>query len=155
MKVDAKLLGINVALERFKALQKDLGGLFLQKIAKEAAQPILDRTRILAPKDTGQLAANMVIKRTRRRINYGEVAVTNNKKAAHAILQEFGVSQHAITSTGKNGVTRTVKHPGHKPQPFMRPAFKQKLAEVQLVAYRAFRKLIFNRIRNSRIASFK
>ena len=81
------------------------------------------RVRQLAPRDTGLLAdRGLQLKVTSRKPHYGETSVTNTRKGAHAILQEFGVDPHMV---------RGRFHPGHPPQPFMRPAFDENVADAQ------------------------
>lgn len=75
--------------------------------------------------------------------------------ARHALPQEFGATPHVITgnpnlsfwweSAGKHfvpssvyynmpGAVTTVNHPGHGPQPYLRPAYVQVAAQIMQVA---------------------
>jgi HK97 gp10 family phage protein len=48
------------------------------------------------------------------------------KKVHHGHLVEFGTKPHKIRIKTKAGRYRTIKHPGARKQPFMRPAFDNK-----------------------------
>lgn len=96
----------------------------LASATKIAAEPVLARAIELAPVDTGTLKREGLQIKVKRRSRggriYAEANVTNTRKGAHAILQEFGVAPHRV---------RGSQHPGHKAKPFMRRAFVNKRDE--------------------------
>lgn len=110
------IVGAAELKRKFAQMERKLQTATLVRAAKAGAAIILKRAKELAPRDTGALARALVTRTTRRRKTYGETSVTNTKAGAHAVLQEYGVQPHPI---GKG------THPGHKPQPFMRPAFDE------------------------------
>lgn len=113
--INVSLVGGDELERRIKLLDSKMVGRVLADACLEAAQPILDTARELAPQDTGTLKRKgLQLKISRRAGRYGEAVVTNTRAGAHAILQEFGVKAHRL---GKRGM-----HPGHRAQPFMRRA---------------------------------
>ena len=134
-----QIVGTAQLKAKFAKLAKSVQGQVLVNATKPGARLVLDRAKELAPRDTGQLAERgLQIRVTRRRKTYGETSVTNTKAGAHAVLQEYGVRPHLI---GKK------KHPGHKPQPFMRPAFDQKKNDAAAEVGHELRRLIFEAAR--------
>lgn len=93
----------------------------------KAAETVKDKMRELAPVDSGNLRDSIaVVKQGGDRWSIGPVNVP------YAAAQEYGAKPHIIiASPGKvlafqvGGSTRfakSVKHPGNKPQPYIRPA---------------------------------
>jgi HK97 gp10 family phage protein len=123
VKISAKIEGDKRLLRKFQRLEKKAQGRILVKATRPGAKLVLDRARELAPVDKGTLAGSgLQLKVTARRKHYGETSVTNTRAGAHAILQEFGVQPHSVGGRA---------HPGHPPQPFMRPAFDENVADAQ------------------------
>lgn len=115
-----------------------------------AAKPIRDEARLRAPKKTGAMAKSIKTGSARQNPD-GTFSVHVRLEGRHSFLglfHEYGVAPHLIASTGKgegrvavrkaNEGTGTVQsgkmkigddfvsgiisHPGHRAQPFMRPA---------------------------------
>jgi len=92
----------------------------------KAADDVKMKMRELAPVDTGHLRDNIAVVKIGDRYTIGPVGVD------YAAAQEYGAKPHVIVaSPGKvlvfqaGGGTRfakSVKHPGNKAQPYIRPA---------------------------------
>lgn len=100
-------------------------------------------------KDTGQLfksigvkiksytKGNTVVGISGPRLSFkGKDAATGQNPANYAHLLEFGTDPHTIEITDKNGITRTVQHPGAEPHPFIRPAIDENGAKVSRIMRR-------------------
>ena len=103
---------------------------------EKAAESVQMKMRELAPVDTGFLRDNIAVVKNGDRYTIGPVGVD------YAAAQEYGAKPHVIVaSAGKvlvfqvGGTTRfakSVKHPGNKPHPYIRPAgdwAREQLAE--------------------------
>ena len=112
--------------DRLRRAKRDVRRSVMSEMDK-AADDVKMKMRELAPVDTGNLRDSIqIVKSGTDRWQIGPVNVP------YAAAQEFGSKPHVIiASPGKTlvfvsgGTTRfakSVKHPGNKPQPYVRPA---------------------------------
>jgi HK97 gp10 family phage protein len=91
-----------------------------------AAEDIKMKMRELAPVDTGYLRDNIAVIKTPQQWTIGPVNVP------YARAQEYGSKPHVIIASpgkvlvfqagGQTRFAKSVKHPGNKPHPYIRPA---------------------------------
>jgi hypothetical protein len=118
--------GMDDVKDALARLEKSLAVEVLADAVEYAAEPVLARAQELAPSDTGFLKASglvIAVARSKRGAPNAIAKVRAIRAAAHAILQEFGVKPHRV---GKKA------HPGHKAQPFLKPAFLARRDEALL-----------------------
>lgn len=97
--------------------------------SRQTALDVKDTAERLAPKDTGELSNNIVV----RTDSSGRYVV--EARADHAADVEYGTKPHLITpnekqvlkfeSGGDTVYTPYAKHPGTDAQPFLRPALNR------------------------------
>lgn len=131
-----------VQLTGFKELEaslENIGGAVGKRLAraalKKAAEPMRDKAKSLAPVKTGKLRNSIIIgsklgnrqKRDLRKLSKDQRAAIElfigpsylkGDGGRHGHLVEFGTAPHI-----NGGMFKGSKHPGSKPQPFMRPAW--------------------------------
>lgn len=95
---------------------------------KDAASPMVEEARSLAPVERGILRDKIEVRPMRRRRFGSEVSI--GAFSPHAHLVENGTAPHRIDAKpgsvlrAVNGILgMTVEHPGARPQPFFRPAW--------------------------------
>lgn len=107
---------------------------------KKAAEPMRQRMSELAPVEEGKpdLRDTMVIQAVRKvdDLDIGEIKLQDDESAVavgpnqfgwYGLFQEFGTAPHG-------------EHPGHPAQPFVRPAFDERLpAAIQILRDELFR----------------
>lgn len=92
----------------------------------KAAEDVKMKMRELAPVDTGHLRDRIAIVKIGERYTIGPVGVD------YAAAQEYGAKPHVIVASpgkvlifqagGETRFAKSVKHPGNKAQPYIRPA---------------------------------
>ena len=138
-----------------KNMQKNAYGTGLRR----AAKVVQDEARLRAPKQTGRMAASIKYGSVHRTNEGYSIFVRldpkGNNHAFLGLFHEYGVAPHLIAATGKgegrvalkkaaegtgtvnagvmkigeNYVSGILQHPGHRAQPFMRPALDAKAQE--------------------------
>lgn len=132
------------------ALPKNMQKQAYRQALTAAAAPVRDEARLRAPKNTGAMAKSIKTGSARQNQD-GTFSVSIRLEGPHAYLgqfHEFGVAPHLIASTGKGEgrvavrkasegtgtvqkgvmkigndfVSGIISHPGHRAQPFLRPA---------------------------------
>jgi len=161
MRTKVSIEGTDDLRRKFGALERKLQGQILAKAARAAAAPVRDRARLLAPRDTGDLATRGIVSRAVKRTRtYAEFAVGHRKDNFYGVFQELGVSPHSrkvgprrrgVNYTGRRGGdTRPVRtHPGHPAQPHLRPAFDQEKGRAELEVREVLLDAILEAIRRS------
>jgi len=101
----------------------------LRAALRAGAAVFRQEARQKVPVDDGDLKRSIrITTRTKRGTVYAAVKA-GGRLAPHAHLVEFGTQAHKIKAKKQHAlsfggtVTRTVDHPGARPQPFMRPTF--------------------------------
>ena len=119
-------------LAQFRKIEESMQRQILVDTSRHGAQRVLTEARRRAPRDTGTLATSgQQLRVTRRKTTDAEARVTTTVAGSHAILQEFGVAPHKISFKDARGKKHSYKHPGHKAQPFMKPAYQAVVDAVQ------------------------
>ena len=145
---------IEAALEKVGADAERI----LEEAARAGAEVIRAEAARNAPRDTTSLSKSIETKTTEKSKTKVEVAIgpdVAQKKGFrggiyhfYGLFQEYGVDLHFVGGKGVAAVNRRArkkrsnlmdsyleqhrkKHPGHKAQPFMRPALDSKQAEAQ------------------------
>lgn len=140
-----------------KALHMNMQKAAYRQALTAAAKPIRDEARLRAPKRTGAMAKSIKTGSPRQNQD-GTFSVSIRPSGRHdflALFHEYGVAPHLIASTGKGEgrvalkkaaegtgtvtagvmkigddfVSGIISHPGHRAQPFMRPALDAKANE--------------------------
>jgi hypothetical protein len=105
---------------------------FADKNARETANRIAARAKVLAPVDTGRLRASIKVTRT---VSFRGPTYTVGTNVTYAPMVETGTKPHIIRPKSKKvlrfkvgGQTvyaRVVHHPGTKPKPFLSRATRE------------------------------
>jgi len=117
----------------------------LEEATVEAAELIRDEAERLAPRAAGRLAANIETKVTKKETNEVEVAVGPDvgkpsrkaRRSFYGMFVEFGTQAHILKPRRAKALRigdefrAAAQHPGHRPRPFMRPAFDSKCNKAQ------------------------
>ena len=141
-----EIVGKKQIAKKLKALSGKVAGSIARRSGSAGARVFRDEARRLVPEDSGNLrkAINVKVKQFRNRSGFHfYVAVDRGGKAKHdgwyAHFIEYGVQPHkikfddkkALKLSASGSVLRAViNHPGIPAQPFMRPAFDSKRAQV-------------------------
>lgn len=116
---------LKATLKRLEDVPEKMQALVLRGALRAAAKPILQVAKDRAPTATGTLKKSVRFSAKRdRKLN----AITASIKAGggnawYASIVEFGAQPHEITIKDEQGRERTLKHPGMRALPYMRPAF--------------------------------
>lgn len=114
---------------RLNALGVRLGRNTLRRVGRKALTPVRDRARLLAPKDDGQLARDIVIRSTLTRRQFTEA---RRFKAKSAISMYLGTNN----PLGVPHEFGTAHMPAH---PFLRPAWDMGVRGILNVIVRELR----------------
>lgn len=154
---------VDVTVEGAEEIKSALkrAGSAAEKILKQAtlkgAEVIRDEAERRAPRDEGELAANIVVEVDKGSRTQTKVKIGPDKKRFWGLFQEFGTDPHAIPYKGKRVTTRSTKkmlliaddviraraeHPGIKARPFMRPAFDKKQDEAEEIVAEEIKKAL-------------
>ena len=105
----ARLEGARETERALRRLPRQVQGRIEMNALRQGAKPIREAAQDRAPKDTGELEEEIIV-RGRRRQGETVVRIGPSKKAFQGMLQEFGTEHHPA-------------------QPWLRPAFDEKVAE--------------------------
>lgn len=125
--IKTKMTGMKELDKKMKQLSRSAGKAVLRKTLREAAVPLVEAAQANAPKDTGGLRESISIStrlnKAQKRLEKKaggkssvEMYVGSSSPLAHLI--EFGTAPRI-----NGGKYAGSKHPGTRPQPFLRPAF--------------------------------
>lgn len=136
---DIEIKGAAELQRALKELPVKLERVVLRGALRAGAVEIQREAKALAPVESGRLRDSIRISGGAKRGGYvySQVKVGGNKKgdAFYAHMVEFGTKPHEIKpksapSLFLAGLLRsTVKHPGARAKPFMRPAFDNKVED--------------------------
>lgn len=133
MKVTVKTTGFNALEAALAKIEKQsTQKAILRRSLIKAAEPMAAKADSLAPDDASdgrdriRIGVSTTLSRRQKKLH--KKAFRNDKAAVEvfvgaaphpvAVYQEFGVSPHVA-----GGEFAGARHPGHRPQPFMRPAW--------------------------------
>ncbi|MEG3069440.1 MAG: HK97 gp10 family phage protein [Candidatus Syntrophopropionicum ammoniitolerans] len=130
LRVRMKVEGGDRLVRRLQMLAEETARKHMREAALEGAEVFRAEAEEKAPRKTGTLAEDMqkeLVKQTKARV---EIKVGPGKKGWYGRLVEEG---HAIVVGGRR---KAKKKPGRvvghaPPQPFLRPAFDEKVGEAQ------------------------
>ncbi len=135
MSVTVKIDGLKELDKQLELLTKRAGKGVLRRTLRDAAEPLAEKARALAPDDSGNLRGSITVStklderqsRMHRRMFRDDKASSEmfvgpaydlGGGGRHAHLVEFGTAPHIV-----GGKFAGARHPGTAPQPFMRPAW--------------------------------
>jgi HK97 gp10 family phage protein len=109
----------------------------LEPMAQAGAAPIRDEAERRAPRRTNRLADRIHVETLKKGKQEVEVGVgPDDKEAFYARFVEFGTDPHFIKKARAQALrlssgefAASADHPGTREQPFLRPAFDEKLEE--------------------------
>jgi len=154
MKISTSIEGLDILRRRMGELTRRVQGQALAKAARAGAEPILERARELAPRESGALATRGVVARDMvRKYTYAERGIGHHPDYFYGTFQELGVEPHTrragkrvwgVNVTGRRGgdARSWYTHPGHKAQPHLRPAAD----EAADAAVRAVHKVLYEAV---------
>lgn len=122
------LRGFRELDDTLRELPNRMAGQALTAAARAGAVPIRDTAKRLAPRETGNLRRSITIRVNKRSRTGITMSIGFLKRAWYGALVELGVAPHEIRSKkvmadgDGEAFGTTVKHPGHTPRPFLRPA---------------------------------
>lgn len=122
------LKGFRELDDTLRGLPNRLAGQALTAATRAGAVPVRDEAKRLAPRDTGNLRRSITIRVNKRSRTGITMSIGFLKRAWYGALVELGVAPHEIRSdtsmAGDDGTFygKAVRHPGHGPRPFLRPA---------------------------------
>jgi len=154
-----KIEGLAELDKILKQLPAKIEGKIVRGGLNAASRVIRDAAKSKAPVDDGDLRKSIRVssKIDRRRGKITSKVTAGNKEVFYAHFIEYGTASY-YTGTGDSvrtsynikgplktsfGVFESVKHPGIRPQPFMRPAFDQNVDKAVI----AFRQEIVKRLK--------
>lgn len=124
--ITIKVSGTDDVVRALQSLGIDVAN-GLEAICDAGAAVVQDAIKANAP---GEIAAEVVRETTTKSRKRVTVSTGPSKDAFYARFLEYGVSPHKITATnakaliiGADLFRKSVNHPGHAAQPFVRPAF--------------------------------
>lgn len=125
----------------------------LRSVARKIGKFIAEDMAARAPKDEGALAKDIMYS-IERAATIDQIVVKvgpSTKTAWRANFIEYGVRPHTIKTKASRALVnmktgevfgRSVKHPGHRAQPFIRPAGDENHEEVSRMFFDELNKLI-------------
>lgn len=129
MKIKIDVERQKILLNKLEYLSNRMQRNVLTRAAVAGAEVIAGRARELAPsKNRRRLKERWAIHAVINKKNktFVEVSIGHAKQYFWGAILEYGSGPHPITITNKKtGKTRTVRHPGTRAYPHMRPAFDQ------------------------------
>lgn len=105
-----ELVGADELGKQFQALANVGKADLLEAIVKAVAEPVRKLAEDRAPRNTGELAGNIIAETLVKRQDVCVVGIGPSKDAWHGIFQELGTSHHGA-------------------QPFLRPSFDERKEE--------------------------
>lgn len=146
VRVEQRVQGLTDLRRALSQLPDRIGGLAVRRSLLEGAGVVRDEARNLAPvrkiKGGGHLKKS-IVSQTRgvfrdgkgRPVEHRAVVIIAKRRGkiarsarAYAHFVEFGTRPHSVGKGSKlvRGVNIGLRHPGARPQPFLRPAFDTK-----------------------------
>lgn len=137
-----KFEGLDELKDQLEGVSKAVQGRILANATKKGADIVRNEAKRRAPRRTGTLKRRGIVSRVLgRKVNHASSGVGFRKKyGAHGILVEFGTKPHYQPK-------HHFQHPGTEAQPFVEPAFDDKLDEVKETIAEELRKKILEEIK--------
>ena len=125
--------------QALKAFPTKMQNTVMRGAVRAAAKPVQDEARLQAPKNTGEYAKGI---KTKTSVTFDRAVATVRTTGRHGYLANWleftGAAPHEVVpkrgkgkvlslqSVGEDVAFASVKHPGMKPQPHLRPALDTK-----------------------------